>query len=128
MTAAAKAQPLPPHRDLPLDALSLRVAEELDTLAALSAEVQRALSKCHFADHTDPSAIRGLQGIDRITQSLEDIARLMAAVAREVPAGVGLPAAPILSRVRLHELVHNLDPDAGPVHRPGADGGDVTWF
>lgn len=127
MTAAATAKTLPAQRDLKLDALSLRVAEELDTLAALSAEVQRALSKCHFADHTDPSAIRGLQGIDRITQSLEDIARLMAAVAREVPEGIDLPAARILSRVRLHELVHNLDPEAGPVHRAGADG-DVTWF
>ena len=127
MTAAATAKTLPAQRDLKLDALSLRVAEELDTLAALSAEVQGALSKCHFADHTDPSAIRGLQGIDRITQSLEDIARLMAAVAQEVPAGIGLPAAPIMSRVRLHELVHNLDPAAGPVHRAGADG-DVTWF
>ena len=127
MTAAAKVQAVTPQRALPLDALALRVAEELDTLAALSADVQRALSMCHFADHTDPSAIRGLQGIDRITQSLEDIARLMATVAQEVPAGIGLQATAVLSRVRLHELAHNLDPDAGPVHRSGADG-DVTWF
>lgn len=129
MSGRAKLARLPEHRDLPLDALASRVAEELETLALLSAEVQRALSLCHFADHTDPAAIRGLQGIDRITQSLEDLGRLMAAVSGEMPQGVNLHAVPILSRLRLHELVHNLDPDAGPAHRAAMEEtGEVTWF
>ncbi|AMY68533.1 hypothetical protein [Frigidibacter mobilis] len=116
------------HRDLPLDALAQRVADELDTLAQLSAGVQTALSLCHFAEHTDADAIRGLQGIDRITQSLEDLGRLMAAVSCEMPENVRLHAVPILSRLRLHELVANLDPDAAPVVRQLDLEGDIMWF
>jgi len=126
---ALKAPVLPEHRDLPLDALAARVADELDTLAQLSAEVQRALSMCHFADHTDPAAIRGLQGIDRITQSLEDLGRLMGAVSGEMPEGVHLKAVPILSRLRLHELLHHLDPEmAKPDRRETEQSGEITWF
>ncbi|MDP3341024.1 hypothetical protein [Frigidibacter sp.] len=116
------------HRDLPLDALAQRVADELDILAQLSAGVQTALSLCHFAEHTDANAIRGLQGIDRITQSLEDLGRLMAAVSGEMPPNVRLHAVPILSRLRLHELVANLDPDAAPVVRQPDLQGEIMWF
>ncbi|MEI4485940.1 hypothetical protein V8J36_07025 [Frigidibacter sp. MR17.14] len=115
------------HRDLPLDALAQRIAEELAALAALSAGVQSALSLCHFADHTDPAAIRGLQGIDRITQCLEDLGRLMESVSGELTGDVRLHAVPILSRLRLHELVSALDPEQGPI-QPPPDDGEVTWF
>lgn len=117
-----------PHRDLPLDALAQRVADELDTLAQLSAGVQTALSLCHFAEHTDIEAIRGLQGIDRITQSLEDLGRLMAAVSGEMPPNVRLHAVPILSRLRLHELVTNLAPGAPPAVRQPETQGEIMWF
>ncbi len=124
-----EAPTLPDHRDLPLDALAARVADELDTLARLSAEVQQALSMCHFSDHTDPAAIRGLQGIDRITQSLEDLGRLMGAVSGEMPDGMFLKAVPILSRLRLHELLHHLDPEvAKAAPRKVEETGDITWF
>ena len=123
-----KGASLPEHRDLPLDARAARVAEELETLAALSAQVQQALSLCHFSDHTDPAAIRGLQGIDRITQSLEDLGRLMNAVSGEMPEGVHLHAVPILSRLRLHELVQSLDPTGLHSARHHEDSGEVTWF
>ena len=115
------------RRDLPLDALAARIGDELDTLAGLSAEVQRALSLCHFAEHTDPDAIRGLQGIDRITQALEDLGRLMAAVSSEMPKNVNVHSVPILSRLRLHELINNLDPDA-PKIVAIKDDGDIQWF
>ncbi|MEI4471163.1 hypothetical protein [Frigidibacter sp. MR17.24] len=115
------------HRDLPLDALAQRIADELASLAALSAGVQAALSLCEFAEHTDPAAIRGLQGIDRITQCLEDLGRLMESVSGELTGDIRLHAVPILSRLRLHELVAALDPDEGPV-APHPDDGEVTWF
>ncbi|SIS74083.1 hypothetical protein [Phaeovulum vinaykumarii] len=119
----------PECRDLPLDALAARIGDELESLAALSAEVQSALSLCIFSEHTDPSAIRGLQGIDRITQALEDLGRLMSAVSTEMPRDVNLHAVPILSRLRLHELVNNLDPS---VERTAAvedeDEGEIQWF
>lgn len=119
----------PDRRDLPLDALAARVGEELETLARLSAEVQTALSLCRFAEHPDPAAIRGLQGIDRITQALEDLGRLMAAVSGELSDNVLVHAGPIMSRIRLHELVQNLDPDAR-IHdtQALASDGNVHWF
>lgn len=116
------------HRDLPLDALAARVGDELDTLARLSSEVQRAISLCHFADHTDADAIKGLQGIDRITQALEDLGRLMAAVSTEMPQDVKLHAVPILSRLRLHELATNLDPLSAQHAVPEEEAGEIQWF
>ncbi|MDD8024233.1 MAG: hypothetical protein PHX82_14125 [Paracoccaceae bacterium] len=116
------------RRDLPLDALAARIGDELDTLARLSSDVQRALSMCHFADHTDPKAIRGLQGIDRITQALEDLGRLMAAVSGEMPKDVKLHAVPILSRLRLHELITNLDPEQEKITPDQGSDGDIQWF
>ncbi|AOZ69452.1 hypothetical protein LPB142_09130 [Rhodobacter xanthinilyticus] len=119
----------PARRDLPLDALAARIGDELDTLARLSSEVQKALSMCHFADHTDPKAIMGLQGIDRITQALEDLGRLMAAVSGEMPSDVKLHAVPILSRLRLHELINNLDPEMPKISvQEAADEGEIQWF
>ena len=117
------------RRELPLDALAARVGHELDALARLSADVQAALSMCRFSEHTDPSAIRGLQGIDRITQALEDLGRLMTAVSSEMPNDVFVHAVPILSRLRLHELVRNLDPDiAKGKARSIEPDGDIDWF
>lgn len=116
------------RRDLPLDALAARIGDELETLARLSSEVQHAISLCHFADHTAPEAIRGLQGIDRITQALEDLGRLMTAVSNEMPADVKLHAVPLLSRLRLHELISNLDPMYERVESVVTDVGDIQWF
>lgn len=127
MSAAWSSKSQTERRDLPLDALAARIGDELDTLARLSADVQNALSLCHFAEHTDPSAIRGLQGIDRITQALEDLGRLMTAVSFEIPDGVKVQSVPILSRLRLHELINNLDPTA-PKVGPIKDDGDIQWF
>ncbi len=120
---------IPARHDLPLDALAARVGEELESLARLSAEVQAAISLCNFSDHTDIAAIRGLQGIDRITQSLEDLSRLMAAVSSEMPDNVFLHSVPILSRLRLHELVRNLDPSRDRAcAEPVPVDGEIAWF
>lgn len=117
-------------RALSLDILAARVGEELAGLARISAEVQTALSLCHFADHTDPSAIRGLQGIDRITQSLEDLGRLMEALSEELPANVPIPAERMLSRLRLRELQLRFDAGGAgaPLHAPNAAPGEITWL
>lgn len=97
-----------------LGVLCDRVGEELLHLAALSAVVQQALSLFHFAEHTDAAAIRGLQGIDRITQSLDDLARLVRALAEQVPADQRLQIGPLLAGLRLHELQTRLGFDATP--------------
>lgn len=128
INTAPLAPPTIERRDLPLDALAARIGDELDTLARLSSEVQRALSMCHFAEHTDAEAIRGLQGIDRITQALEDLGRLMAAVSTEMPQDVKLHAVPILSRLRLHELANNLNPEVERAPQGSDDVGDIQWL
>ncbi|SFN52895.1 hypothetical protein SAMN05216224_106201 [Thioclava dalianensis] len=122
------ASPSIERRHLALDALAGRVGEELETLARVSTEIQRAISICKFADATDPNAIRGLQGIDRVTQALEDLGRLMAAVSSEMPRGIQLRALPILSHLRLHELVANLDPEQEKVLLRHEDDGEVMWL
>lgn len=115
--------------NLELDVLTAQVGRELVALALLSTDVQQALSLCHFAEHTDPRAIRGLQRIDRITQALEDLGHLMQALSLEVPEKLTLSAAPILSRLRLHELLVRLDPVSEPVSpEPLADTGDIQWL
>lgn len=115
------------HR-LALHALTARVGEELETLARLSTDVQRALSTCGVSEGTDAQAIRELQGIDRITQSLEDLGRLMSNISTEIPTGVSLQAGPILSQLRLHELIGNLNPEHEKNVMPREDDGEIMWF
>lgn len=109
------------------EGLTRSIGRELESLAALSAEVQLALSLCHFAEHTDVSAIRGLQGIDRITQSLEDLARLMQVLAGELPKGRRLAAAPLLANLRLRELRQRLSTEER-AQAPAATPGDILWL
>lgn len=113
---------------LALDALAGRISTELASLAGLSCEVQRALSLCQFADHTAPEAIRGLQGLDRITQALDDLARLMAALSHEVPPTVELRAHPLFAQLRLHELICNLNPNAAQPEAGPQAVGEIQWF
>lgn len=129
ITCTAQDTVPPEHKDLPLDILAARVGDELATLAQLSADVQKAISACEFVSATQSEAIRGMQGIDRITQSLEDLGRLMAAVSGEMPRGVYVHAVPILSRLRLHELTANLDPKQKNTELSAAEAdGQIEWF
>lgn len=117
-----------PHHDLALRSLAARIGQELDALAQLCAKVQLALSLCQFSDHTAPEAICGLQGLDRITQTLEDLGRVMGALSAEVPPDAKVQARPILSRLVLHDLVCALMPDDITAGRPRSAAGEVQWF
>ena len=47
----------------------------------------------------------------------------------QTPEGVHLKAVPILSRLRLHELLHHLDPEMAKPHRCETEqSGEITWF
>lgn len=119
-----------PGPRLPLAALSARLQAELDLLAGHSAEIQRALPLCHLdlAGTIDAAAIRGLQRIDRITQTLEDLARLMAALAAALPPDLGVDAGLVLGRVRLQELADALNPQRPPGPHPAPPSGEVQWL
>ncbi|MBW6506995.1 MAG: hypothetical protein K0B00_09620 [Rhodobacteraceae bacterium] len=116
--------------EIALGTLTARVAQELQSLATLSAKLQLALSLCSFAGHTDAEAIRGLQGIDRVTQSLEDLARLVHALALRLPENLSAPAAPLLASLQLHELLARIGSTAPypGVTVPEMEAGDILWF
>jgi hypothetical protein len=119
------------------DALSLgplaeRISAELASLAQLSAEVQLALSLCHFSEPTPLAAIRGLQGIDRVTQTLEDLSRVMRALSGQIPAPLEVEGRAIIQQVRLHELATSLSTErTTPVASVGGTPrgpGEIIWF
>ncbi len=128
MSAAYPTPKTNASHDLPLEALAARVGEELDALAILSARVQSALSLCDFSEHTAPEAIRGLQGIDRITQALEDLGRLMMAISNELPPDIHVQSVPLLSQLRLRELIRSLDQGNPAGKVPTESVGEVQWF
>jgi hypothetical protein len=129
MTPGQETATTTPRAGLVLDQLAAQVGREIETLAQLSADVQLALSLCRFSEHTDPRAIRGLQRIDRITQALEDLGRMMRALSEQLPRDLTLSAAPILAPLRLHELLARLDPVPGTIAPdPLADAGEFQWL
>lgn len=111
--------------------LAGRIGGELDHLTCLALQVQTALSGTPPLlawAHADQAR---LQGIDRITQSLTDLARLMTVIAAHVPADIRLPVEPLLSSVILNDLSHQLfSPLATGRVGPARDlsVGDVHWF
>ncbi|MFP1644884.1 hypothetical protein [Pontitalea aquivivens] len=124
------AQTAPDARRVGLSQLTARIAAELERLARITADVQVALSMCHLelAGPLGPEVIRGLQRIDRVTQELEDLSRLLGGMSDGIPAQSELCAAPLFSTLRLHELGLALDP-AKPIHPDVADNdGTVEWL
>ncbi len=112
-----------------LDALVANVGQELARLATLSGQMQTALSLCHFTEHTEGSAIRGLQGIDRITQTLEDLGRLMLTLAEAVSPRQRLDPELLLAQVHLHDLRIRLGaPKADETCLSADFSGDVVWL
>lgn len=121
-----------PHhlaQQISLETLATNVGQELAHLAALSGQMQAALSLCHFAEHTNASAIRGLQGIDRITQTLEDLGRLMLALAAAVPPHQQLASTPLLAQLRLQDLKNRLGrTKTEDICALYDNSGDVAWL
>lgn len=108
--------------------LMMRFSGELGALAQLSTRVQCALSNIDLKDHCPGESIRDLQAIDRITQTLEDLAALAETLSVMVPQKLDLEATSLFRALTLTELVQNLDPREGAVHRPAPEDGDILWF
>lgn len=84
--------------------LATRIADELGHLGTLSEQVQAALSQCGLCLVNDRDTLRGLQGIDRISQGLTDLARLMEALGAQICADLPLPPTSLAGKVTLREL------------------------
>jgi len=145
------APPVPPPATGPalaLDRVAALLGAELGYLAQLAAEVQHALAQCEFAAPPRASVLRGLQGIDRISQGLDDLGHLVTALPAEAIRAVAVPAGPLIAGIRLHDLCDRIAPVAATTARPLADApsppagacgraggtdadagkGEVTWF
>lgn len=120
----------PPTRDdLALDTLARRVADELALLSSLSLALQEALSRCRFATHPDAATLAGLQGIDRISQGIDDLRRLMDALPAHLPDAVAVAPGALFAPLRLRDLVDRLAAaERPPMPAPCDVSGEVCWF
>ena len=98
------------HSDL--GDLMQRVAEELAHLCRLSAHIEQALSHCTAGQTLDRGTLCGLQAIDRLSQSLADLAQLMQALAVDSTTGAACDTADLFPQVRLRDLAERLFPRA----------------
>ncbi|MGB7269863.1 MAG: hypothetical protein WBC90_10115 [Albidovulum sp.] len=114
----------------PLHQLAARIGEELDAMGQLSLSVQHAMSQCTGTMGRDPEVMNALQGIDRISQSLAELARLMQYVSQTTPQGISLPSAALQENLALRDMTKRLLAKAP--QEPQSDdtvlAGDVTWF
>ena len=119
-----------PADTLTLADLTQRIGSELDCLMQVSLKVQAALSHCTCAHPSDSETLKSLQGIDRITQGLADVARLMTNISDAAPQGIYLPRHSLKHRLQLRSLCQRIFP-ADPklfLPEPSSDSGDVLLF
>ena len=120
----------PPADSLALAELTQRIGSELDYLRRLSLTVQAALSQCTGAHPSDAETLKGLQGIDRITQGLADIARLMTDISNAAPQGIYLTRHSLKHRLQLRGLCQRIFVADPKLYQPEASSGsgDVLLF
>lgn len=115
---------------VPLSDLLTRVGDELDHLTGLANQMQAALSGALSGGPVEPHDIGGLQAIDRINQSLADLAQLMRAAADSLPADYAISTAAIRRAIVLFDLSRRLVEEKHPI-APGVlvgHSGDVDWL
>ncbi|HQY42601.1 MAG TPA: hypothetical protein PK450_00365 [Paracoccaceae bacterium] len=115
-----------------LNNLMSRVGAELDHLTGLALQMQTALSDAMPEGQLDPHDLVGLQAIDRISQSLADLAQLMHSVADSLPMDSVISTARIRRAVILFDLSCRLVEEARPLASApcerAAQTGEVDWL
>lgn len=95
-----------------LDALANRIGAELAELLRMSLSVQDAIAHERAGLGEAAGTVAGLQAIDRITQGLSDLARLMSEVGYRVPDSVVINRQVLDERLILRDLAHRVLPSA----------------
>jgi hypothetical protein len=110
-------------------ALAGRIGTEMAHLAELASALQDNLSGYLAVLASDGHAIRQVQSLDRLTQVLQDLTRVMAALADGLPKDLRLTASPVLRVIRLRDLSRALAASApgGPLGSAETTG-DVAWL
>lgn len=119
-----------PLAEVALADLARRIAAELDHLAALSQSVQNAVSHCACTHRAAPQTLMDLQGIDKITQGITDLAQLMTNMGVAAPASTMLASTTLSQQMLLHGLIGRLlQPEPGAIRNRGASApGEVVFF
>lgn len=114
---------------LPLGVVLARAGTVLSDLAGVALSVQGAITDSLPGHGVTRQAIIGLQGIDRITQVVADIARLLEDAAGMIPEGLEVDPVLVLHRVSLAELSQRIGDDPAATQGRGRRAiGDVTLF
>jgi|GEM_PF-1929275 len=119
------------ENSVPLSTLHHRIARELSELANICAAVENALGD--IIDHPETTLdqpVVTLQGLDRLRQSLEDLARLSKMVSQKKtpPLFPGIPRTEIHGIVSLSDLGDRLTrPKLHAYQKDDADQ-DVFWL
>lgn len=110
---------------LNLAQLTQRIGAETLRLATAAGETQLALSLLGLEGRVDEQSIVGLQALDRLTQELEDLARLLDGLGQALPDGIRGPRS-LLALLRLRDLALRLGADHPAPPPPPS--GEVTWL
>ncbi|PIE07305.1 MAG: hypothetical protein CSA74_07945 [Rhodobacterales bacterium] len=120
-----------PCRDesIGLDCLLAQSSEELARLAGQCGQLQWSISAIlDTLDHPDLGAeIHMLQDIDRIQQTLQDLAAILD-VAGTCSAGARLARDRVGASIRLESLRQRLGLSDAPPPDPGPGANDITWL
>ena len=107
---------------LPLAGLLTGISREVSGLAAMTLRAEGALHDILDDMPRLPSEVgRDLQQIDLVRQSLEDLSRLLGALAEIAPAEARLASSAVHRNLRLGSIAARLT-GASPVDRPGSEG------
>ena len=125
----------PGSAGIALSALLGQSAAELAALAQMAADLQHRLGPSLMPAGVPPDVAQALQSLDRMTQVMDDLSRLMAVASRVAPQDADLPAAALLQAMRLIELRNRFRHGqparpAAPLMTPLAEKGndDVFWL
>lgn len=113
-----------------LDEVLGEISKEAGRLAEQCGVIQWSISAMlDLVDHPDLGAeIHMLQDIDRIQQTLVDIASILAATRTRMP-GQTVDRDGVLASVRLESLRQRLGLSPGPAaERPAEDPSEITWL
>ena len=117
-----------PESRLEAAELLRRIGLELEALARLSLRIERSLSEIELPEHLPVGIVRELQGIDRISQSLGELAILLCTVSAETPSEATFSRSELFSRLRLKELINNLDPAHCDALAKRDSDGEIQWL
>jgi len=106
-----------PSATVPLATVLDGASRELRALARMAIQVQCLVSELALeVAPTDTAGLKGLQQLDRVTQSIAGIASFLEALAATAPAGCELDAASAARHVDVADLASRLSlADAAPV-------------